>query len=199
MELFSRFVAVIVFLALLPVFLLISLISLTMQGYPVFYTQKRIGLNYKTFQIYKFRTMIKNQGDSITKHNDLRITPFGNILRKTKVDELPQLLNIIKGDMRFIGPRPEVETYFLEKDFTFLKKIKPGLSDFSSIIFQNEDLILKNIGGSNPYGALLPLKLALANYYAEQKSFQLDLKLVGITVVSIFAHKFVLKKLLFLK
>ena len=73
--------------------------------------------------------------------------------------------------MRFIGPRPEVETYFLEKDFTFLKKIKPGLSDFSSIIFQNEDLILKNIGGSNPYGALLPLKLALANYYAEQKVF----------------------------
>jgi len=120
----------------------------------------------------------------------LRITHYGKILRKTKVDELPQLLNIIKGDMRFIGPRPEVKKYVSKSEFQFLEKIKPGISDYSSIIFRNETQILKKIGGKNPYSNLLPIKLKLSEYYSIKKSFFLDFKLVIITAVAIIFPDF---------
>ena len=127
-----------------------------------------------------------SSGSIITSPNDSRITKIGEILRKTKIDELPQLFNIIKGEMRFIGPRPEVRQYFSKKDFQFLKVVKPGISDFASIILRNESLILKKIGGNDPYKKLLPIKLELANYYSRKKSFSLDFKLVLITILSIF-------------
>ena len=104
--------------------------------------------------------MVNNSGDFITKSNDNRVTFLGRLLRKTKIDEIPQLLNIIRGEMRFIGPRPEVEEYFKKQKFQFLKNIKPGISDYSSIIFRNEAEILNNIGGNDPYRKLLPIKLA---------------------------------------
>ena len=129
--------------------------------------------------------MIKNSGNLVTKHYDKRVTRFGRILRKTKIDELPQLLNIIKGEMRFIGPRPEVPEYFDKTTFHFLKKIKPGISDYSSILLRDESKILDKIGGVNPYATLLPIKLELAEYYSKKKSFLLDLKLVFITIIAI--------------
>ena len=129
--------------------------------------------------------MIKNSGDLITRPKDNRITILGRILRKTKLDEIPQLFNIFKGEMRFIGPRPEVEEYFEKNTFKFLEKIKPGISDFSSIIFRDETKILERIGGDNPYAKLLPIKLQLADYYSRKKSFLLDLRLVFITIISI--------------
>ena len=104
----------------------------------------------------------------------------------TKIDEIPQLLNILKGDMRFIGPRPEVQNYFEKSAFHFLMSVKPGISDYASILFRNEEKILERIGGNNPYLQLLPIKLELANYYSIKKSFLLDLKLVIITMLSIF-------------
>ena len=88
--------------------------------------------------------------------------------------------------MRFIGPRPEVKQYFSKKNFKFLNNVKPGISDFASIILRNESLILEKIGGENPYEQLLPIKLELADYYSKNKSFWLDLKLVVITTISIF-------------
>ncbi len=193
MEYLSRSVAILLFILLFPGFLVIIFLSYVIQGNPIFFVQQRIGYDYKTFNIYKFRTMNINNGNLITSHDDKRITRFGRLLRKTKIDELPQICNIIKGDMRFIGPRPEVYDYFNKKEFNFLEEIKPGLSDFSSIIFRNEDLILKKIGGEDPYSLLLPVKLSLAQYYAKKKSFMLDLKLVFLTVISIFAHNFVCK------
>ena len=130
---------------------------------------------------------MKNElGTKITYSNDNRITVLGNFLRKYKIDETPQLFNILKGEMRFIGPRPEIPEYFDKEKFYFLKKIKPGISDFASILFRNEEEILLKIGGANPYRKLLPLKIQLANYYSQNKSFLLDLNLIFLTVFSIF-------------
>ena len=97
--------------------------------------------------------------------------------------------------MRFIGPRPEVQEYFNKNSFQFLEKIKPGISDFSSIIFRNEDIILENIGGDRPYDELLPIKLELAEYYAKKKTFLLDLKLTIVTIISIGFPEFCSKKI----
>tara|TARA_Y100001968_G_scaffold316472_1_gene344345 strand:- start:237 stop:719 length:483 start_codon:yes stop_codon:yes gene_type:complete len=129
--------------------------------------------------------MVINSGQIITSHQDNRITLLGRVLRKLKIDEIPQLINIIKGEMRFIGPRPEVPDFFDEFEFNFLMEIKPGLSDYSSILFRNESRILKKIGGENPYSILLPIKIELAKYYARNKRFLLDLKLVVVTLISI--------------
>lgn len=132
----------------------------------------------------------ENSGELITKYNDDRITSFGRILRKTKIDEIPQIFNILKGEMRFIGPRPELPEYFIKENFRFLEKIKPGISDYASIIFRDEDEILKRIGGDNPYAELLPIKLQLADYYSRKKSFLLDLRLIIITIIAIIFPKF---------
>tara|TARA_Y100001970_G_scaffold277581_1_gene382007 strand:+ start:691 stop:1188 length:498 start_codon:yes stop_codon:yes gene_type:complete len=137
----------------------------------------------------KFRTMNNNNGSLITELGDKRITVLGKFLRKSKLDEIPQLLNIIKGDMRFIGPRPEVPKFFDANNFSFLKIIKPGISDFASIILRDEDKILKKIGGDNPYEKLLPIKIELAHYYASKKSFILDLRLVVITICAIISTR----------
>ena len=129
--------------------------------------------------------MKKCTGPIITFANDERVTIFGKILRKTKIDEIPQLVNVIKGDMRFIGPRPEVLEYFDKARFSFLKKVKPGMSDFASILLRNEEEILKKLVGMI-YDEVLIFKLLLANYYSNKKSFYLDLKLVFMTLLSIF-------------
>ena len=190
MEYFSRFIAFLLLILLVPIIFFISLLCLLFQGFPIFYKQKRIGYKYHIFKIYKFRTMMKNSGDLITRSKDSRITVLGRILRKTKLDEIPQLFNIFKGEMRFIGPRPEVEEFFEKNTFKFLEKIKPGISDFSSIIFRDETKILERIKGDNPYSKLLPIKLELAEYYSRKKSFYLDLKLVTITIIAIIFPNF---------
>ena len=182
----SRFIALIMIVIFSPLFAFIFLMLLSFQGRPIFFQQKRIGYKFKEFRIIKFRTMIPNNGSKITKINDSRITFLGKILRKSKLDEIPQLFNIVNGEMRFIGPRPEIIKYFDYDRFEFLNHIKPGLSDYSSIILRNEDQILDNIGGDNAYEKLLPIKIKLANYYAKRKSFHLDLQLVFGTIFAIF-------------
>ena len=195
LEFFSRAVATFIFFMILPVFLFLMLCCLLSQGTPIFFVQERMGFNFKTFKIYKFRTMVNNSGGLITQPNDSRITFMGKIMRLSKLDEVPQLINIIKGEMRFIGPRPEVKFYLAKHDFSFLKLVKPGISDFASIILRNESIILEKIGGLHPYDKLLPIKLELAKYYSENKSFLLDLKLVIITFISLFFPNFATKKL----
>jgi len=187
-ELFSRIVAVFILVLFSPLFIVVGLGSLFFQGMPIFFTQKRIGYNFNPFFLYKFRTMIKNvDQNKITFLGDQRITKWGKILRLFKLDELPQLWNVVNGEMRFIGPRPEVEEYVSYKKFTFLKKVKPGLSDFASIIFRDEEKILALLTGENPYlCTILPLKIQLAHLYASHKSFLLDLSLVILTISSIF-------------
>lgn len=105
--------------------------------------------------------MHENRGSLITEFKDSRITPWGKILRRTKLDEIPQLFNIIKGNMRFIGPRPEIPKYINKEKFLYLKKLKPGLSDYGSIFTRNEDYLMKRIKHSDPYDILLSVKIEL--------------------------------------
>ena len=196
MEIISRFFALTLIIILLPILIFISILCIIFQGFPIIFKQERIGYNYKIFEIYKFRTMSKNDGDLITIHNDRRITKIGKILRITKIDEIPQLLNILKGDMRFIGPRPEVPNYFEKSAFQFLMNVKPGMSDYASILFRDEEKILKRIGGNNPYLQLLPIKLELAEYYSRKKNIFLDFRLLIITILSIFFPNFSSKTLI---
>ena len=196
LEIFSRVLAFLFILILLPIFLFIGVSCFFFQGSPIFFKQERVGYNFKIFNIYKFRSMVHNSGVIITEPNDLRITKFGRFLRKTKIDEIPQLFNILKGDMRFIGPRPEVLNYFDKSSFQFLENVKPGMSDYSSILFRDEEKILERIGGNKPYLKLLPLKLELAEYYSSKKNIFLDFKLVIITVISIFFPKYSSKTLI---
>ncbi len=138
-------------LILLPLFVLTSFIlKVTGEG-EIFYKQERVGKGGRNFLLYKFATMKKNSSEigtgTITIKNDPRVLPIGKILRKTKINELPQLLNIIKGDMSLIGPRPLThETFsFYDKDAqNIIKSVKPGLSGIGSIAFSNEENILKS-------------------------------------------------------
>ena len=202
MELFSKTVAAIMLIILSPLLLLISAGSLLFQRFPILFKQERVGYKFQTFFLYKFRTMkINNVNQLVTEAGDKRITQWGKILRILKFDELPQLCIIVKGDMRFIGPRPEVQEYVKGNDFSFLEKIKPGLTDFSSILLRNETNILLRAGGVDKYTKLLEVKVKLGSLYAEQKNFWLDMKLVLLTLVSIILPKtaILLVKKLFIK
>jgi len=187
MDIFSRIIALILVLILLPLIFIIILLNFIFQGLPIFYFHERVGYKYKKFNIIKFRTMRINQINSkyITSRNDLRITKWGKFIRFLKIDEIPQLWNIIKGDMRFVGPRPEVEEFVNNQDFSFLNSIKPGLTDFSSIILRNEEKVLDKLGGIEHYPELLSIKLKLCHLYEKSKGFVLDLKLVILTILSI--------------
>jgi lipopolysaccharide/colanic/teichoic acid biosynthesis glycosyltransferase len=127
-----------------------------------------------------------SNGQLITVTGDNRITHLGRILRKTKLDELPQLWNVIKGDIVFVGPRAEVKEYVDESKFSFLRYIKPGITDFSSIILRDEESVLRKIGGGSRYSELLPIKLKLVEIYAINKNFFLDLEIILLTILSIF-------------
>ena len=191
MELISRLTAVILTVLLSPLLIGIAIGNLLIQGRPIIFRQKRIGKDFKPFIIYKFRTMIveNSNPNSFQTGKKNQTTKWGTFLRKTKLDELPQFFNVIKGDMRFIGPRPEVPEYVDKESFFFLNKIKPGLSGYSSILFRNESEIWSMIDSEDPYQHILDIKVALDKYYVDKKSFFEDLKLVGITIFSLFIPK----------
>ena len=178
MEFISRTIAFILGLTLSPLLVIISICSLLIQGRPIIFRQRRVGKDFKEFVIYKFRSIKSNMDKQnlFDSGNPLETTKWGSFLRKTKLDELPQLLNVLKGDMRFIGPRPEVPEYVTKKKFSFLNKIKPGLSGYSSIIFRNESEIWSMIDSKDPYNDILSIKVGLDNYYIQQKGFIQDLK-----------------------
>lgn len=172
------------FLIALPLLLVSFLIKLTMPG-PIFFVQNRVGKNGKLFKLIKFRTMKVADGKSkgsFDAGDTSRITPVGNFLRKTKIDELPQLLNVIKGDMSLVGPRPEVQmwTEVYPEKWAIVHKVKPGITDEASITFRNEEVILKN--AQNPTetykNQILPQKLALYIQYVQNQSFLGDLKIL---------------------
>ena len=191
MEIFSRIIALLFLIILSPLLLSIIVLSLLFQGYPIIFKQKRVGKDFKHFNILKFRTLKNNtnENDLFTTNFIYEISKWGKFLRKTKLDELPQLVNIIKGDMRFIGPRPEIPEYVVRGKFIFLNKLKPGLSGYSSILFRNESEIMSLIDNENPYDDILKIKIALDNYYTLKKGFIVDFKLVIITILSLFMPK----------
>ena len=180
---------------LLPI---IVLLRLTSEG-EVFYFQERIGMHNKPFKIFKFATMLKNsskmKGGYITVKNDPRLTFMGGFLRKSKINELPQLLNILLGHMSVVGPRPVMPVSFEsypEEIQNVIYNVKPGLTGIGSIIFRDEEDIItkvKSDGGDiwDFYkNKIYPFKGELEIWYQKNKSFLLDIKLIFITAWVIF-------------
>jgi len=183
-------------IVLSPVLLLIIvLIKLTSTG-PVFFRQTRVGQYEKLFQIHKFRTMIVNaeaSGLKITVGRDPRITSIGHFLRKTKLDELPQLIDVLMGTMSLVGPRPEVPEYvqyYTNEVKAIVLSVRPGITDWASIKMIDENDILAR--ASDPQQAyiqqILPEKLAYAVRYVQTRSLRLDVYLILLTISKIFTR-----------
>lgn len=177
-------------LVLWPVLLVSAvLVKLTSRG-PVLFRQQRVGRNFRNFDILKFRTMVVDAhklGGQITAGRDPRITTVGHFLRKTKIDELPQLINVIKGEMSFVGPRPEVPRYveMFRDDYAELLKVRPGITDLASLKYRHEsDLLGESENPETTYvQEILPDKIALAKEYIRRSSILFDLQLIFKTVL----------------
>ena len=173
-----------------PLLLLIAIAVKINSDGPVIYRGKRVGQYGKIFNIYKFRTMHPDSETfgTTTAKDDPRITTIGRILRKVKLDELPQLFNILKGDMSFVGPRPEVEehTNAYTDEENLILTVRPGITDYSSIRFINLD---EELGAENPHQVYLSGVRAEKNRlrlkYVRECSFSTDLKIIGLTFVSL--------------
>lgn len=175
-----------------PILILIAIcIKLDSKG-PVFFKQIRVGKNKDLFKIYKFRTMVTDAeklGKQITIGNDTRITKVGTFIRKCKLDELPQLINVLNGDMSLVGPRPEVPKY-VELYDEYQKQIllvQPGITDYASIEFRNESEILgESKDPENKYiNDIMPYKIELNIKYIKNISLYEDLKLITRTIKAI--------------
>lgn len=191
---FDLVFAIIAFLLLSPLFLLGSLLAKFQSKGPVFYKAKRVGKDEAIFEMYKFRTMVVNAdtlGGSLTTYRDTRITPIGRFLRWTKLDELPNLINVIKGEMSLIGPRPEAPDYV--KYYTEVQKqvlqVKPGMTGPSQLANRDEEEKLKGQQDAEHYyiTELMPKKLALDLHYVATQSIASDigwlLKTVWVVIV----------------
>ena len=194
--------ALIFAVVLAPIYLILALAVVIDTGLPVFYRAERGGYRDKPFRIFKFRSMVKNAdqiGGGTTALNDSRITKVGNILRKTKLDEIPQLFNIIKGDMSFIGPRPELLRYTAqyEGEERLIHRVRPGITDYSSIEFINLDEIVGGENADEMYEKyVLKRKNELRVKYAKTVSFGTDVKLLFVTVWDVLKKicRFVFKR-----
>jgi lipopolysaccharide/colanic/teichoic acid biosynthesis glycosyltransferase len=174
---------------LLPVFLIIFLLVIIDSSGGIFYLQKRVGKNNKEFKLYKIRTMYKdaeNSGLLTIGIRDNRITKVGYYLRKYKIDEFPQLLNILFGEMSFVGPRPEVRKYvdLYSIDQLAVLKVKPGLTDFASLIYYHENEHLSKF--DNPekeyIEILMPHKIELNLEYIRKQNLKLDIWIIIKTI-----------------
>lgn len=175
-------------LLLSPFFILVGLlIKLDSKG-PIFFSQERIGRHFKPFRILKFRTMVRcNNGPLITTAIDQRITRIGKYLRRYKIDELPQLLNVLKGDMSIVGPRPEVKKYvaLFESDYRKILTVRPGITDPASIMYINEeDLLAVSRDYEEFYiKKILPDKIRLSLKYIEHPSIVKDTLIIFKTLL----------------
>ncbi|MCG9133950.1 sugar transferase [Candidatus Poribacteria bacterium] len=174
--------AIIALLLLSPLFLLGSLLAKFQSKGPVFYKAKRVGKDEASFEMYKFRTMVVNAdtlGGSLTTYRDTRITSIGRFLRWTKLDELPNLINVIKGEMSLIGPRPEAPDYV--KYYTKIQKqvlqVKPGMTGPSQLANRDEEAKLKGQQDAEHYyiTELMPKKLALDLHYVATQNIASDI------------------------
>jgi lipopolysaccharide/colanic/teichoic acid biosynthesis glycosyltransferase len=157
-----------------------SLVKLTSRG-PVFFRQERIGRGFRPFRIYKFRSMVQDaheQGSQVTFGADPRITTVGRFLRATKIDELPQLFNVLVGDMSLVGPRPEVPKYveMFREDYAEVLRVRPGITDPASIKYRNEaDILGRAADPEKEYvERVLPEKIRLGKEYVKNSSLWLD-------------------------
>lgn len=194
---FDLVVATVGLIFSLPLLLLVAVAVRLFDGTPVFFVQKRVGQFGQPFEMYKFRTMKEFSGASgsqLTVNGDKRITNCGNVLRKTKLDEMPQLLNVIKGDMSFVGPRPEVQHY-VDKYTDHQKqvlKLKPGITDEASIQYVDESAVLSKSENPEQFyiEVVMPEKIRINLDYAKHSNLWTDIKVVFRTVFRVLnVHK----------
>ena len=195
-RLFDLILSISTLVIFIPLFFLVILILKISDEKEVFFYQKRLGLNNKEFKMMKFATMIKNSWDigskSITTRNDPRVTKFGRILRFTKINEFPQIINVIIGDMSIVGPRPLPESSFLKYNKNVREKIyknKPGITGLGSLVFRDEEKIISIVTKYDLDPMLFykqhiyPFKGALELYYFHNKSFWVDFKIIFVTAL----------------
>jgi lipopolysaccharide/colanic/teichoic acid biosynthesis glycosyltransferase len=192
-RIFDAFASAIAVLLLSPLFIVIALlIKLTSSG-PVFFFQQRVGRRGRLFQIAKFRSMqngADEQGTAITVHGDLRVTPLGRVLRFFKIDELPQLWNVLRGDMSLVGPRPELPRYvdYYSASQRRILAVRPGMTDPASIKYAQEEHELGQHAAPERFymDVILPDKLDLNLQYIERITLFRDLSLLSKTVITLF-------------
>lgn len=188
-SLFDRVVALFGLLLLWPVLLIVAiLIRLKMPGGPVVFTQRRVGQNGRFFTMFKFRSMcVGHSGSSVSVKGESRITPFGAKLRKYKLDELPELWNVLIGDMSFVGPRPDVPGYAdkLEGEDRRMLLLKPGITGPASLKYRNEEELLTTQDDPQKYNdeVLFPDKVRINIEYLDNWSFWYDIKIIIYTVL----------------
>jgi lipopolysaccharide/colanic/teichoic acid biosynthesis glycosyltransferase len=194
-RLFDLFLSLIGLLVLSPLIAIVALlIKIDSEG-PVFYQGERVGQFGKPFRIYKFRTMVADGdkvGSSSTPDDDPRITRVGSILRRYKLDELPQLINVVKGEMSLVGPRPQVQwavDLYTPEERQILT-VRPGITDYASLRFRNEGEILK--GSSDPDREYMerihPEKMRLGLEYVRTRSFLTDIEVIVQTFFAVFGR-----------
>jgi len=177
---------------LLPIEITIALIIYIEDLEPVLFKQKRIGMNHKPFILYKFRSMRSNKisaNGSFDAGDQSRVTRIGKVIRKTKLDELPQLFNVLIGDMSLVGPRPEVKKWvdIYPQQWAFVLSVKPGITDNAAIIYRNEEEILAKVMNPEIHyrEIILPQKLNLYREYILNHSFTGDILIIFRTLFSI--------------
>lgn len=194
-RIFDIFFSVFGLIILAPFFIFISILIIFDSRGSVFYKQKRVGKGNIDFSMLKFRTMrigSDKKGLLTIGDKDNRITKVGYLLRKYKIDELPQLFNILKGDMSFVGPRPEVRKYvdLYDKEQLIVFSVRPGLTDYSSLFYINEsELLSQSVNPEETYiNIILPAKLKLCEKYIIDSSLKTDIKIITKTILKII-HK----------
>ena len=186
---FDRLAALFGLLILWPLLLIVTiLVKIKMPGGPAFFVQKRVGRNGKLFSMYKFRSMtVHHSGSSISVKGESRITPFGAKLRKYKLDELPELWNVLIGDMSFVGPRPDVPGYAdaLTGDDREVLKLRPGITGPASLKYRNEEALLAQQADPIQYNdeVIFPDKVRINRYYLQHYSFFKDIQMIICTVL----------------
>lgn len=177
---------------LLPVFIIISILVIISSGFPVFYFQTRVGRGNKDFKLYKFRTMYADadkKGLITVGGHDPRVTPVGYYLRKFKMDELPQLFNVLFGNMSLVGPRPEVRKYvdMYTPEQKMVLNVKPGITDYASLDYIDENELLAKSGNPEQtyINEVMPAKLKLNMKYISEAGLATDLSIILRTLIRI--------------
>ena len=177
---------------LLPLFIIVSILIKVDSSGPIFFLQERVGLYGKYFKIIKFRSMNVNHNDSltVTLKNDKRITRIGRKLRKYKIDEIPELINVLIGDMSFVGPRPDVPGYtdLLKGNDRNILKLRPGITSLASIKYSNEEQLLLEQEDPIAYNndVIFPDKVKMNLNYYENNNIWIDIKIIFATLFTLF-------------
>lgn len=188
---FDVLISTVLLVVLSPFLLIIALLIIATSKGPAIFVQQRVGKNNINFNIYKFRTMRVNIiGTAITIGRDKRITRIGRLLRKLKLDELPQLFNVIKGDMSLVGPRPEIRRYvdMYKPEDMFVLSVRPGITDYASLQYRNENELLAKADDPEKFyiEVVMPAKLTLNKHYISNKGLKAYFFIIFRTILTVF-------------